>query len=127
MAYRGLRCGALPSLTTLGGKFTAASKGKDISGEIPAAALAAIETAGLSLKQPFAGTVTNNLEKNIEYYMKKMYKAGELKAIYCCHSFRHFFAVTEYKKDHDIHRVKELLGHSSIAITDKYLKSLGAL
>ena len=56
-----------------------------------------------------------------------MCKAGQVKAVYSCHSFRHFFAVTEYKKDHDIHRVKELLDHSSIAITDRYLRSLGAL
>ncbi|GHU93520.1 hypothetical protein FACS189479_05020 [Spirochaetia bacterium] len=127
MAFRGLRCGALPSLAVWGGRFTATSKGADISGELPPAALAGIEAAGLSTKTPFAGTVTNNLEKNIEYYMKKMYTSGAIKAPYSCHSFRHFFAVTEYKKDHDIHRVKELLGHSSIAITDRYLRSLGAL
>lgn len=77
MAFRGLRCGALSSLTAWGGRFTATSKGKDIAGELPPAALAAIEGAGLSLKQPFAGTVTNNLEKNIEYYIKKCVRRGK--------------------------------------------------
>jgi site-specific recombinase XerD len=36
MAYRGLRVGALPSLTIRAGRFTAQSKGKDISGELGA-------------------------------------------------------------------------------------------
>jgi hypothetical protein len=44
-----------------------------------------------------------------------------------CHDFRHFYAVTEYQKDRDIHRVKDLLHHSSIEITDNYLRSLGAI
>lgn len=127
MAFRGLRCGALPSLTTWGGRFTAFSKGKQISGELPPRALKAIEAAGLSLKAPFTGQVTNNLEKAIEYYIKKMYKAGQVEAVYSCHGFRHFYAITEYSKDNDIHKVKDLLGHSSIAVTDRYLRSLGAL
>jgi len=40
---------------------------------------------------------------------------------------RHFFAVTEYKKDFDIHRVSKLLNHASIQVTEHYLKSIGEI
>lgn len=132
MAFRGLRCGALAEMTAWGGKFQTKSKGKIIRGILPEKAVKAIEAAGLSLKKPFAGLVTNNLEKEVEYYIKGLYKIGKLTRcdskgepiIFNCHSFRHFFAVSEYDRDKDIYRVKEALNHSNIAITDKYLRSL---
>jgi len=132
MAYRGLRCGALSGMSAWGGQFETRSKGKTIRGTLPEKAIRAIEAAGLSLKKPFEGLVTNNLEKEVEYHIKSLYKTGKLSrrdakgdpVIFHSHSFRHYFSVTEYAKDKDIHRVKELMGHSSIAITDKYLRSL---
>jgi hypothetical protein len=45
--FRGLRVGALTSHTIRGGRFTARSKGKDISGALPDETLAAIRGAGL--------------------------------------------------------------------------------
>jgi site-specific recombinase XerC len=53
MAYRGLRCGALPGLSAWGGQFETRSKGKTIRGTLPEKAVKAIETAGLSLRKPF--------------------------------------------------------------------------
>jgi hypothetical protein len=47
MLYHGLRVGALPSLTLHAGRFMARSKGKDISGELPAEPIAAVKAAGL--------------------------------------------------------------------------------
>lgn len=38
------------------------------------------------------------------------------------HEFRHFYAKQYYEKTHDIHKLKELLGHSSIQTTTRYLK-----
>jgi integrase len=132
MAYRGLRCGALSGLSAWGGMFETRSKGKTIRGTLPERAVKAIEAAGLSLKKPFEGLATNNFEKEVEYHIKRLYKTGKLSrrdakgdpVIFHCHSFRHYFAVTEYAKDKDIHRVKELLSQSSIAVTDRYLRSL---
>ena len=43
------------------------------------------------------------------------------------HAIRHLFATEHYKKYKDIYRLKELLNHSSIAITEHYLKSLKAI
>ena len=133
MAYRGLRCGALAEMSAWGGKYETKSKGKIIRGKLPEKAVKAIEAAGLSLKKPFAGLVTNNLEKEVEYHVKRLYKTGKLTRldsegepiIFNSHSMRHFFAVTEYSRDKDVYRVKDLLNHSSIAITDKYLRGLG--
>jgi integrase len=127
MAFRGLRAGALPTLSMWGGRFTAASKGKNISGELPPRALKAIEAAGLSLKTPFHGFTVNAVEKAVRYCTHKLHESGAINAVYSCHDFRHFYAVTEYQKDKDIHSVKELLHHSSIGITDNYLRSLGAI
>ena len=132
MAYRGLRCGALVGMTAWGGKFDTTSKRKKIRGKLPEKVVKAIEAAGLSLKKPFTGLVTNNLEKKVEYLVKQLYKAGKLTRcdskgepiIFNCHSFRHAFAVSEYAIDKDIYRVKDLLGHTNISITDKYLRSL---
>ena len=125
MAYRGLRAGALPSLSINGGKFSGHSKGKDITGELPAVALEAIKAAGLPLRGPFAGVLPNTLEKRIARAIEKLYKAGKVQAVYSCHDLRHFYAVTEYRKDKDIHRVSKLLGHASIQVTETYLRGLG--
>jgi integrase len=132
MAFRGLRCGALAGMSAWGGKYETESKGKKIRGTLPERAVRAVEAAGLSLKKPFAYVVTNNLEKEVEYHVKRLYKTGKLDrldtngepVIFNCHSFRHFFSVTEYERTKDIHHVKEMLNHSNIAITDKYLRSL---
>jgi site-specific recombinase XerD len=125
MAYRGLRAGALPGLSITGGKFTGHSKGKDINGELPAQALEAIKKAGLPLRGPFAGELSNTLEKRIARAVEKLHKAGKVRGAYSAHDFRHFYAVTEYRKDKDIHRVSKLLDHASIQVTETYLRGLG--
>ena len=132
MAYRGLRAGALPTLSIAGGRFTGHSKGKDIAGELPAAAMKAIEAAGLPRRSPFAAPEgykaanwTNTLEKRIAAKTRELHRAGKMKAAYSCHDLRHFYAVTEYRRNKDIHRLCKLLDHASIQVTETYLKGLG--
>jgi integrase len=125
MLFRGLRVGALPSLTLRAGRFTARSKGKDISGELPEEALAAIRAAGLDARAPFALTTGTKLADAIRRKTKKLAEGGKIAAPYSAHDFRHFYAVKEYRKDRDIYRVSKLLGHASILITERYLKGLG--
>jgi site-specific recombinase XerC len=127
MAYRGLRIGALPTLSISGGRFAGHSKGKDISGELPAAALEAIKEAGLPLRGPFAGQKTNTHERQIARAIAALHTAGKVQAAYSCHDLRHFYAITEYGRDKDIHRVSKLLGHASIQVTENYLKGLGEI
>lgn len=124
MAYRGLRGGALPSMSIKGNKFTAHSKGKDIDGELPKKAIDAITRAGLDPKKPFTGFTANAIECRIKYHIGKLYKTGRIHASYSCHDLRHFYAVTEYRKDKDIYRLCRLLDHASIQVTETYLKSL---
>jgi integrase len=127
MAYRGLRAGALPTLSITGGKFTGHSKGKDIAGQMPTAALKAIKAATLPLRSPFAGILANTLEKRIARAINKLYISGKVKASYSCHDLRHFYAVTEYRRNKDIHALKNLLGHASIQVTESYLHSIGEI
>jgi site-specific recombinase XerD len=125
MALRGLRVGALNSLSINGARFTAHSKGKDITGTMPAAAIDAVKAAGLPLRCAFSKHKTNTLQKRVERAVKKLHKDGKIDAAYSCHDLRHYFAITEYRKNKDIHKLCKLLGHSSIQITETYLKGLG--
>jgi site-specific recombinase XerC len=106
MAFRGLRIGGLPGMEITGDRFKARSKGKDISGELPGNALTAIKAANAPDKRrPFAGIAEDALARRIEYHINKLFQAGKIGAAYSCHDFRHFYAVTEYRKDKDIKRV----------------------
>jgi site-specific recombinase XerD len=124
LAFRGLRAGALPEMMLRGNRFTSRSKGKDIAGELPDNALEAIRRAGLT-DRPFAGITANTLEQRILRAVKALHEAGKIAAAYSAHDFRHYFAVTEYRKDKDIHRLSALLGHAGIAVTETYLKTIG--
>jgi integrase len=131
LAFRGLRCGALAGMSAWGGRFETKSKGKTIRGTLPERAVKAIQDAGLSLKKPFEGLVTNNLQKKVEYHVKRLYRIGKLARldsqgepiIFSCHSFRSYFAIQEYERDKDLFRLKGLLGHSSTVVTDTYLRN----
>jgi len=131
LALRGLRAGALPTLTAKGEKYHGKSKGKILmEGQtagitFPADVLDAIQAAGLDLKKPFAWINANAIERRINYHIGKLYQAGKIGGCFSCHDFRHFFAVREYKKDRDILRVSKLLNHANISITQNYLRSLG--
>jgi len=125
MAYRGLRAGALPGLSISGGKFTGHSKGKDIAGKLPAAALGAIKKAALPMRGPFAGIKENTLEQRILRAIKKIHGAGKIRAAYSCHDLRHFYAISEYRRNKDIYALQALLGHASIQVTESYLRGMG--
>jgi site-specific recombinase XerD len=126
MAFRGLRIGGLPEMEINGSRFKTRSKGKDISGELPGNALTALKAHNAPDKRrPFAGITEEALARRIEYHIGKLHQAGKIKAAYSCHDFRHFYAVTEYRKDKDLKRVQKLLFHSGIQTTDRYLRGLG--
>jgi len=125
MAFRGLRIGALPGLDITGERFKTTSKGKTITGTLPQNVLSAIKAADFPDKRrPFSNDTPEALARRIEYHIDKLHKAGKIATAYSCHDFRHFYAITEYKKDHDIKRLQSLLFHAGIQITEKYLRSL---
>jgi site-specific recombinase XerD len=131
LALRGLRAGALPTLEKRGERYHGKSKGKALmEGEadgvtLPPKVIEAITAAGLDVKKPFAWTSANAIERRINYHIGKLHQAGKIQAAYSCHDFRHFFAKNEYQKDKDILRVSRLMNHSNVAVTQKYLRSIG--
>jgi site-specific recombinase XerD len=127
MAYRGLRVGILPTLSIAGDRFYGSSKGKDIAGRLDGATLAIVKAAGIPLRKPFAETLPNTLEKRIARAIGKLHVQGKVQAGYSAHDLRHFFAVTEYRKNKDIYRVSRLLCHASLQVTEIYLKGLGEI
>lgn len=127
MLWRGLRVGALPSLGIRAGRFTARSKGKELSGELPAAAREAIRRAGLALSRPFVDLSETKIADGIRRKTRRLAAEGKLAAAYSAHDLRHLYTVREYGKDHDIYRVSKLLGHASIQVTESYLKDLGEI
>lgn len=126
MASRGLRVGALPGLKLRAGRFTTFSKGKEFSGELPPEALKAIKAAGLGA-QPFVDTTASRLADSFRYTVEKLYAAGKLSALYSVHDLRHYYATKQYEASPDMYRLKSLLGHASIQVTEKYLKGLKIL
>ena len=102
-------------------------KGNEFTGTLPDNCLKAIRNAGLKHTDVFAGWTDTKLKNLFKYHTNNLYKNGCIHYAYSCHDLRHFFAITEYKKDCDIYRVPKTLGHSSIAITEKYLKGLNVI
>lgn len=122
MATRGLRVGALPGLSIRGGRFITRSKGKDLAGELPAGALRAIKGLG---SKPFADLSTDQISDSFRYATGKLFKAGALAARYSVHDLRHYFALNEYRAAPDLYRLRNLLGHASVQVTEHYLRGLG--
>ncbi len=127
IAHRGLRVGAFQGLSVRGEAFKTISKGKECKGTFSPEIIEKIKALNLPLNAPFADIDTVSLKSKIKYEVEKMYLAGEIKAPYSAHDFRHYYAATEYEKDHDIYRVSKLLNHASIAVTETYLKSINVI
>lgn len=56
---------------------------------------------------------------------RKMIKLGHIHSKHTIYSFRHTAAVNVYKKTKDLHLLQQLLGHSNMIVTLKYLRGLG--
>lgn len=124
----GLRAGAFNSSFQIkGDKFICTTKGAEFVGTLPENCLKAIRNAGLKHTDVFAGWSDTKLKNLFKYHTNKLYKKGLIHFCYNCHSLRHLFAISEYRKDKDIYRVSKALGHSSIAITERYLKGLNCI
>ena len=127
MAGRGLRIGGLAGLSIKGRRFTTRTKGQDKSGELSADIIEAVKAAGLELRQPFGDMTGEQLQHVITYEIGKAYKAGKVRSPFSPHKLRHFYAVNQYRQTNDIRRVSKLLGHSGIAVTERYLRGLAVI
>ena len=127
IAHRGLRIGAFQGISIRECNFKTVSKGKEYKGTFSPQIIQMIKAQKLPLTAPFADLDTVSLKSKIKYEVEKMYLAGEINAPYSAHDFRHYFAATEYAKDHDIYRVSKLLNHANITVTETYLKSIDVI
>lgn len=127
MAYRGLRIGAFEALQVKeGGSFMAYSKGKEVKGRL---------TDGITGKDLYTGLKSigykpgdkfpapTTIQRNVDRRIVQLFTVKK----FSCHSFRHFFAVNEYLADNNILRVKRLLNHASVVVTERYLDRLRVL
>lgn len=76
---------------------------------------------------------SNSIEPFNEYYFKTAWsrhskhllQLGIIEEEQTIYSFRHTSAVNVYKKTKDLHILQQLLGHSDMIVTLKYLRGLG--
>lgn len=122
MAKLGLRAGAFEQLSLYGKTITTITKNKELKVSVSDEIIKIFDENNLSKKQPFAKWKAYKIENLLRYYTEKLYKQGQIKAVYSAHDFRHFFAVNEYTENKDIFRLSKLLNHSSIQTTQLYLK-----
>ena len=141
MALRGVRVGGLPSLIIdyANQSFSTISKQKQYNGHLT-------ETESLGdipvlnffrvfegKKKPFNDTNAPQIKMQVAYWMQKLCKEGVISNRYSCHDFRHHYAVAQYRGDYtdinkgDIYKLKVLLNHSCISITETYLKTLNLI
>lgn len=124
MAQRGLRVGGLPGLSIRDGVFTTTTKGSEHKGKMPPECVEALKAAGLSLRAPFEALSAGAIADRFYRLALQLVEENKIKARYSVHDLRHFFAVNEYQKNKDIIRLRDLLNHSSVTTTERYLRSL---
>lgn len=120
----GLRVGAFSGLSIHSGKYKTVSKGSEISGIIPADCLKYIDSLGIKHNKPFERYTDKRLKNLFKYHTNKLYKSGVISNNYSFHDIRHYFAIKDYLEHKDIYSLSKKLHHSSIAITEQYLKGL---
>lgn len=72
-----------------------------------------------------SGSGSRYASRTIEDYITQYNRNRFVEKRKMVHAFRHTFAKNEYLICHDVYKVKEILGHQSLAMTEKYLRSLG--
>lgn len=125
----GLRCGAVQTITFHHGNVIRYdSKGKmNLEKTLSPELYKRLKAVNLSEYSEI------RISKNLENYQLQMngYKQGErgkaekagVNFIHP-HSFRHYFSVNHYRTNKDLYALKTLLDHSSVTITEQYLRSL---
>jgi len=136
MALRGLRVGGLPNLTIdyETHAFSTISKGKEYKGnfddsiQIPGCkSILDYLKVFKGKRKPFVELSDTRLKMQVAYWMAKMNKSGLVSSVFSAHDFRHFYASHHYQVNKDIYRLKTLLNHGSIAVTETYLKTLNLI
>lgn len=68
-------------------------------------------------KKPFT---VNGLDQ----MMKRLSEWGHIEGVRCsCHTWRHSFAINYLKNGGDVYKLSRLMGHSSVSVTETYLRA----
>jgi site-specific recombinase XerD len=143
----GLRIGGLPGLAIRkDGSWWTTTQGKRFYGleRLTSSTLKAIKAAALNASHPFApatfpqiparrraqGPLTENqviqrLKQRIDRTERELFAQGRIAALYSWQDFRHAYAAKN--ADNGITWLATHLGHSSIAITERYLRNVLAI
>ena len=147
-AETALRVGALPALSIREeGRYWTVSKGKQVVGPDPLSreTKRLIHAARLDPRQPFSlaslrrvgwklkeqaqtsteALVLARLQMKLQRLCSQLVGQGKIQAVYSFHDLRHAFA--ERNADKGLRWLQRRLGHSQIAITEKYLRNTLAL
>lgn len=119
----GFRSDFFPSLELSENEYKSTSKSKEIRGFFDNETVKKIRNFSTN-KKPFAMLTPGAIQQETRYYITKLYNQGKIQHIYSIHDFRHFFAISFYKETKDIYTLSKKLNHSSISITETYLKGL---
>lgn len=118
-AYDGFRIGAFQNMTISERGIATTTKGKLIRKHLSKESLAALEGAR---GRVFEGV--KSAQRRIAHHIEQAYKKGLIADAYSAQDLRHFYAVRLYKATKDIKAVQKAFNHSSVAITDIYLREL---
>lgn len=129
MSTIGLRVGAIEALQLRGNTFETFSKGKYIQGELPLSVIETAKNMGFDPQSeyPFSEIKKATIQHHIAVATEELSRKGIIERVYHSHSFRHYFAVQLYKRTRDIYVVSKKLNHVSVAVTQRYLDSLGII
>lgn len=141
MAYRGIRVGGLPGMIInyANQSFSTISKRKTYNGHfsdnesVGSTPVLKFLNVFEGKKKPFNGMNAPQIKMQVAYWMGKLHQKGVISNCYSCHDFRHHFAVAQYVGFYsdvnkgDIYKLQKLLNHSSISVTESYLKSLNLI
>lgn len=117
MAMYGLRIGAVPTITYHGNYISYTSKGTQY--------MKPVQWFPTRSKRPFMRMSIQSFRNYMHTTTHRLSQQRILRHPYSAHDFRHFFARQHYQKHKDIILLKEALGHSSLAVTDRYVQQLG--
>lgn len=119
----GFRSDFFPGLELSENEYKSISKSKEIRGVFDNETVKKIRNFSTN-KKPFSMLTPGAIQQETRYHITKLYNQGKIQHIYSIHDFRHFFAISFYKETKDIYTLSKKLNHSSISITETYLKGL---
>ncbi len=126
MAVYGLRVGSINTIETRDGYFSFTSKGnKSYTQDLKQETTALLKECKRTGNKPFKQYKTTTIQHAFKRVTDSLKAKGLIRYNYSCHDLRHYFAQKFYNETKDIVKLKSILGHASLNVTDIYLQSIG--